>query len=395
MTARALRVLYVVGARPNFVKVAPVVAAGAEWNRAGASRGVTFEQTLVHTGQHYDAALSDVFFDQLGLPEPDVLLGVGSGSQAVQTARLLEALEPVILERRPDVVVAPGDVNSTLAAALVAAKLHVPLAHLEAGLRSGDKQMPEEINRIVADHCADVLFTTCADADENLAREGADASRVLRVGNTMIDTLVRLLPLARAREARARAAVGVPDGPLVLVTLHRPSNVDEPRQLQALVASLAQIAADVPVVFPVHPRTRVTLDALSDDGTGAVAGGGGDASGGLHVVDPLGYLEFLALMSVAAAVVTDSGGVQEETSYLGVPCVTVRTTTERPVTCTLGTNRLVDPADHGAIVAAVRDGCARSHAPASIPLWDGHASERVVAALAEWGEGQDAGLASR
>jgi UDP-N-acetylglucosamine 2-epimerase (non-hydrolysing) len=361
---RLLRVLYVVGARPNFVKVAPVVAAG-----------VAFEQTLVHTGQHYDAALSDIFFDQLGMPKPDVSLGVGSGSHAVQTARLLEALEPVILERQPDVVVVPGDVNSTLAAALVAAKLHVPLAHLEAGLRSGDRQMPEEINRIVADHCADVLFTTCDDADDNLSREGVDAGKVHLVGNTMIDTLLRLLPLARDREDEARALVGVPDGRFALATLHRPSNVDDSAQLERLLTSLAEACGDVPVVFPVHPRTRVTLDALA----------GERRPSSLRTVDPLGYMEFLALMSAASVVVTDSGGVQEETSCLGVPCVTVRTTTERPVTCTLGTNTLVRPDRHAELVSAVRRAWDTTRSPAAIPLWDGHAGERVVAALAVWG----------
>lgn len=376
MPSRSLRVLYVVGARPNFVKVAPVVAAGDAWNDTHASGGLRFDQTLVHTGQHYDAALSDVFFEQLGLPEPDVFLGVGSGSQAVQTARLLEALEPVIIEREPELVVVPGDVNSTLAAALVAAKLHVPLAHLEAGLRSGDKAMPEEINRIVTDHCSDLLFTTCADADANLAREGIATERVRPVGNTMIDTLQRLLPLARRHEAAARDLVGVPEGPLVLVTLHRPSNVDDPGQLHRLVTSLGSLAADVPVVFPVHPRTRGRLEAQGSE----------VRVPGLHVVDPLGYLEFLALMCGASAVVTDSGGVQEETSSLGIPCVTVRTSTERPVTCTLGTNRLVDPGDHEGIRSAVHEACARapSCSPAAISLWDGHAADRVIAALAEW-----------
>jgi UDP-N-acetylglucosamine 2-epimerase (non-hydrolysing) len=374
---RSLRVLYVVGARPNFVKVAPVVAAGEAWNAAALPSDLRFDQTLVHTGQHYDAALSDVFFEQLGLPEPDVFLGVGSGTQAVQTARLLEALEPVVLEHRPDLVVVPGDVNSTLAAALVAAKLHVPVAHLEAGLRSGDKEMPEELNRIVADHCADLLFTTCADADENLAREGIAGDKVILVGNTMIDTLVRLLPLAREREAAARAAVGVEDGPLVLVTLHRPSNVDDPAQLERLLGMLAAVADDVPVVFPVHPRTRATLQSLSLVGRP-----------GFRIVDPLGYLEFVALMCAAAVVVTDSGGVQEETSALGVPCVTVRTTTERPVTCALGTNRLCDPADAEGIREAVAEGRGSTCTTAQIPLWDGRAAERVIGALAEWGRGR-------
>ena len=271
-------------------------------------------------------------------------------------------------------VVVPGDVNSTLAASLVAAKLHVPLAHLEAGLRSGDRQMPEEINRIVADHCADLLFTTCDDADDNLAREGIGGAGVVQVGNTMIDTLVRLLPLAREQEAKARERVGVPGGGFVLVTLHRPSNVDDPAQLQRLLLSLADACGDVPVVFPVHPRTRVTLEALA----------GESRPSGLRAVEPLGYLDFVALMDVASVVVTDSGGVQEETSWLGTPCVTVRSTTERPVTCTLGTNRLVHPDDHPGLVTAVRQARERERTPAAIPLWDGHAGERVVAALAEW-----------
>ena len=375
--ARSLRVVYVVGTRPNVVKTAPVVAAGEAWNASAGAEDLRFEQTLVHTGQHYDALLSDVFFEQLGLREPDLFLGVGSGSQAVQTARLLEALEPVIVEREPDLVVAPGDVNSTLATALVSAKQQVPLAHLEAGLRSGDRGMPEEINRIVADHCSDLLFTTCSDADENLRHEGFETDKVHRVGNTMIDTLVRLLPRAEAREEAARRAVGVPSGPLVLATLHRPSNVDDPEQLERLLQALAAMAADVSVVFPVHPRTRAVLGSRVD----------GTHGSGLHLVEPLGYLEFVALMRVASAVVTDSGGVQEETSFLGIPCVTVRTTTERPVTCSLGTNRLVDPRDRDGIYEAVQAGCGSARRPATIPLWDGRAAERVVRTLAEWGAG--------
>ncbi len=379
-SVRRLRVLYVVGARPNFVKVAPVMAAGDAWNDEAGPHDLRFRQTLVHTGQHYDQKLSEVFFEQLGLPEPDEYLGVGSGSHAVQTGRLLQALEPVVQRYEPDLVVVPGDVNSTLAAALTAAKLNIPVAHLEAGLRSLDKTMPEEINRIVADHCADLLFTTCEDADENLSCEGIEADKVRRVGNTMIDTLLRLLPLANEREGEARLAVGVTDGPFVLVTLHRPSNVDDPKRLESLLGVLGALGGDLPVVFPVHPRTRRALEAIDNDVSG------------LHLAEPLGYLEFMALMNAASAVVTDSGGVQEETSVIGVPCVTVRTSTERPVTCRLGTNTLVDPADDAAIFAAVRTGCAAARRGADIPLWDGHAGERVIHALAEWATTLERGL---
>ncbi|HET6497168.1 MAG TPA: UDP-N-acetylglucosamine 2-epimerase (non-hydrolyzing) [Thermoleophilia bacterium] len=378
MRAR-LRVLYVVGTRPNFVKVAPVVAAGGAWNEAAAPSELHFEQALVHTGQHYDEALSAVFFDQLGLPEPDAYLGVGSGTQAMQTARLLEALEPVVVERRPDLVLVPGDVNSTMAAALVAAKLHVPVAHLEAGLRSGDREMPEEINRIVADHLSELLFTTCEDADINLAAEGIGKAGVRNVGNTMIDTLLHLLPRVREGAAAARGGVGLAaDEPFVLVTLHRPSNVDEPAQLAALCGVLAELAEEVAVVFPVHLRTRARLEAAGLAQPGA--------RGRLIYCPPLGYLDFLGLMDACAAVITDSGGVQEETTALGVPCVTVRTTTERPITVTAGTNVLVDPYDPAAVLAASRRAVERGRLdpPPQIDLWDGRAADRVVAALAEW-----------
>ena len=372
-----MRVMYVVGARPNFMKVAPVLAAAERWN-AAAGRTMRFESVLVHTGQHYDELLSGVFFQQLGLPRPDEYLGVGSGTQAVQTARLLEALEPVVCGHQPDAVLVPGDVNSTCAAALVAAKLNVPVIHLEAGLRSGDRTMPEEINRIVADHLSDLLLTTCADGDANLLREGIATDRIVNVGNTMIDSLERLRSSAEHTVGRCRSRLGIGEGPLVLATLHRPSNVDEPEQLLRLLEVLGEVSRDMPVVFPVHLRTLGRLSDLSQ--------WDGDRYPGLHLVEPLSYLDFVGLMSSAAAVLTDSGGVQEETTYLGVPCVTVRTTTERPVTVVLGTNTLVNPEDPPAIRASVRAAIAAGRVipPPRVPLWDGQAGDRVVEALARW-----------
>ena len=321
--------VHVVGARPNFVKAAPVI-------RALAAAGVA--QRVVHTGQHYDEALSGVFFAELELPEPDLNLGVGSGSHARQTAALLVALEEAFESLGPALVIDYGDVNSTLAAALVAAKLHLPQAHVEAGLRSFDMEMPEEVNRRVADALADLCFATSADAVDNLRREGVPAERIHLVGNSMIDSLEVVRP--RLDPAAARAAVGLPDAPYGVVTLHRPGNVDEPGRTRALVAGLAASAAQVPLVFPVHPRGRAALEAAGLAGVP-----------GLHLVEPLGYLAFLSLLAGAAVVVTDSGGVQEETTIFGVPCLTVRPNTERPVTITHGTNRLIEPGRAGRGVA--------------------------------------------
>ena len=359
------------------MKVAPVIAAATRWN-AHPRLEVRFECLLVHTGQHYDGLLSDVFFRQLGLPDPDEYLGVGSGSHAQQTARVLEALDPVIARRRPDAVLVPGDVNSTCAGALAAAKLNVPVVHLEAGLRSGDRSMPEEINRIVADHLSDLLLTTCADGDENLLREGIHPEKIVDIGNTMIDSLTGLRSQAEATVTMTRTRIGLGESPIVLATLHRPSNVDDPGRLSQLLELLGQVSADIPVVFPVHPRTRARLVELA---TASLL-----SRPGLHLVEPLGYLEFLGLMTAATAVVTDSGGVQEETTFLGVPCVTVRTTTERPVTVTRGTNRLVDPYDPATILDAIRDAVAAGPASSApvVPLWDGHAGDRAVEALANW-----------
>lgn len=352
------KIVYVVGARPNFVKMAPVVAALR-------ARLPEAAHVIVHTGQHYDKAMSDVFVDQLGMPQPDHLLGVGSGTHAQQTARVMERLEPILEEERPDLVIVPGDVNSTLAASLVAAKLCLPTAHLEAGLRSFDRSMPEEINRIVADEFADLLLAHSDEALENLAREGIEASRVHLVGNTMIDALVACE--TRFRSLDVAASMGLEPGGYVLVTLHRPALVDGPL-LGSVMDELERLSETAPVVFPVHPRTRVRLDGRAT----------GDR---VILLDPIGYLEFLSLEADAGAVLTDSGGVQEETSYLGVPCFTLRDSTERPVTVRLGTNTMLglDPA---AIrhVSLLRGPAERPH----ITAWDGRAAERVADVVADY-----------
>jgi UDP-N-acetylglucosamine 2-epimerase (non-hydrolysing) len=347
-------ILYVVGARPNFVKMAPVVAALRR--RLPAARHV-----IVHTGQHYDRVMSEVFIGQLGLPEPDHLLGVGSGTHAQQTGRVMERLEPVLETERPDLVIVPGDVNSTLAASLVAVKLGIATAHLEAGLRSFDRSMPEEVNRIVADEFAELLLAHSDEALVNLAREGIEASRVHLVGNTMIDSLVACEPTFRSMGVAG--SLGLTPGDYVLVTLHRPALVDGPL-LARVMDALEQLARTVPVVFPVHPRTRARLDA--EDGRRRV-----------RLLEPLGYLEFLSLEADAGAVLTDSGGVQEETSYLGVPCFTLRDTTERPVTVRLGTNTMLglDPS------AISRISLERPDRLPAIPAWDGRAAERVAATV--------------
>lgn len=359
-----MRVMHVVGARPNFMKVAPLLA---EMARAPD----LFEQTLIHTEQHYDDALSKVFFDDLGLPRPDVHLGVRSGSHAQQTARVMLAFEPVLLETRPDWVVVVGDVNSTVACALTAAKLGVRVAHVEAGLRSFDRTMPEEINRIVTDQLADLLFTTESAANENLRCEGFSEEKIVFAGNVMIDTLVRLLPKAEARWQEQHATER--EQSYILVTLHRPSNVDHPKPLQEIMLALGDLAREWRVLFPVHPRTHQRIDSL-----------GLQSGTQVELLAPLGYLDFLALMRHAALVVTDSGGVQEETTYLGVPCLTVRPNTERPVTLELGTNRLV-ASERSAIVEAAQAAlCVGSAAATCPPLWDGKAASRIAKALLDY-----------
>jgi len=343
------------------MKAAPVVAALA-------ARGLP--QVLVHTGQHYDAALSDVFFRELGLPEPDLNLGVGSGTHAAQTAAIMVALEAAFGDLRPALVVVYGDVNSTTAAALVTSKLGIPLAHVEAGLRSFDMSMPEEVNRRVTDVLSDLLFATSPEAVGHLAREGVPVERIHFVGNPMIDTL--LANLARFDPGRQRDALGLGAGPYAVATLHRPANVDDPASAGRLVAMLAAIAAGVPLVLPLHPRGRPTLEAAGlRDGPR------------LRVVEPLGYLDFLSLVRGAALVVTDSGGIQEETTILGVPCLTVRPNTERPITISHGTNRLVTPESAPAAAAAVLRG-AFEQPEEPPPLWDGRAGRRIAAVVEAW-----------
>jgi len=351
-----MRIVYVVGTRPNFVKTAPVIAA----LRARLPGG---RHAIVHTGQHYDRLMSDVFLEELGVPAPDHMLEVGSGSHAQQTARVIERLGPVLEEERPDLVIVPGDVNSTLAAALTAAKMQIPVAHIESGLRSFDRTMPEELNRIVTDQLAAQLYIHSPEANDNLHAEGIPAERIHLVGNTMIDTLVALEE--RFRAARAASRLGLEPGAYTLVTLHRPALVDGPL-LPATIERLAALAREMPVVFPVHPRTRAMMEAIDSEHPG------------LLLCEPLGYLDFLSLLADAGAVLTDSGGIQEETTYLGIPCFTLRANTERPITITAGTNTLLglDPAAIATIPSALTQRPATTPPPP--PLWDGHASERIA-----------------
>ncbi|MFM9134926.1 MAG: non-hydrolyzing UDP-N-acetylglucosamine 2-epimerase [bacterium] len=357
-----MTLLHVTGARPNFPKAAPVIAALAE-------AGV--RQRLVHTGQHYDDRLSEVFFRELSLPAPDLNLGVGSGSHGEQTAAVLVGLEQEMVLTRPEMVIVYGDVNSTLAAAVAASKLGIPVAHVEAGLRSFDRSMPEEINRIVTDRLSDLLLCTSADAVAHLAREGAPTESIHLVGNPMIDTL--LAHLHQLDAERARAALGMPEDYLV-ATLHRPGNVDDPESAAALVRVVHEAGSRLDVVLPLHPRGRAVLEAL----------GIGDHPR-VHVVEPLGYLDFMSLVRGARAVITDSGGVQEETTILGVPCLTLRPNTERPVTITHGTNRLVT---YDSVIpeldAALAPTGSAPGPPRTPPLWDGHAGERIADVIIDW-----------
>ena len=362
-----LKVINVVGARPNFMKVAPIVEAMRR-------RPAEFAPVVLHTGQHYDERMSDAFFRDLGLPEPDVHLGVGSASHAQQTAAVMQKFEPVVLEQRPDWVLVVGDVNSTLACALVCSKLGVRVAHVEAGLRSRDRTMPEEINRLVTDQLSDLLLTPSQDGDRNLLAEGIPEERIRFVGNVMIDSLFK--QLERATSSRVREELEVAGSDYAVVTLHRPSNVDEPHVLGGILSALTRISERLPVVFPIHPRTRKNLDEF----------GLTDAAGpGVQLVEPLGYLDFLRLYSGARLVLTDSGGIQEETTALGIPCLTLRENTERPVTVELGTNRVVGT-DPERIVAEAEEALTKDRQkepPRVPPLWDGRAAERILDALLE------------
>ncbi|MBK9707768.1 MAG: UDP-N-acetylglucosamine 2-epimerase (non-hydrolyzing) [Acidobacteria bacterium] len=357
-----IKVINVVGARPNFIKMAPIIAELKKKNN-------DFTQLLVHTGQHYDGAMSDSFFNDLKMPPPDINLEVGSGSHADQTARVMIAFEKVIIEHKPDWVVVVGDVNSTLACSLVAAKFPVKVAHVEAGLRSFDRGMPEEINRILTDQLSDLLLTPGGDAEENLLREGIDPERIVKVGNVMIDTLYQQIEQTDSPMMLER--FGLTPGNFVVLTLHRPSNVDDPHILSGIISAINKISESLPVIFPAHPRTTARIREF-----------GLEVSTGVRVIGPLGYLEFLGLWSKSRVVLTDSGGLQEETTALGIPCLTLRENTERPITIEQGTNRLVGT--HPVrIILAVSD-LLNSATPARqmIPeMWDGQSAKRIVNAL--------------
>jgi UDP-N-acetylglucosamine 2-epimerase (non-hydrolysing) len=354
-------ILMIAGARPNFMKIAPIAAAMRD--------EPSLSGQIVHTGQHYDRKMSDLFFEQLGIPEPALRLGVGSGTHAVQTAEVMTRLEPILLDRRPALVLVVGDVNSTVAAALVASKLGIPVAHVEAGLRSFDRTMPEEINRVVTDAISDLLFVSEPSGVANLSAEGVAPGKVHLVGNVMIDTLRHFK--AAADDLRMFERFGLTDRGYAVLTLHRPANVDDPARLESLLEPVFELAKEMPVLFPVHPRTLAGLTAL-----------GAAARPGLRLLEPLGYLEFLGLMSAARLVLTDSGGIQEETTVLGVACVTLRDNTERPITISEGTNRLGGTSLEG-IRSAIRDALASSHNGRIPELWDGRAANRIVRILAQ------------
>jgi len=363
-----LKILLIAGARPNFMKVAPIFA---EMRR----RHDEFDVKIVHTGQHYDAAMSDAFFNDLGMPEPDIYLGVGSGSHAVQTAKIMTEFEPVVISEKPDWVLVVGDVNSTIACALVATKLAIKVAHVEAGLRSRDRAMPEEINRILTDSISDLLLTTSQDADLNLAAEGIPAEKIRFVGNVMIDSLLDHLKVAKKSDIRSRLDVDNRD--YAVVTLHRPSNVDDKAVFTGIIDSLTEISEQLPIVFPVHPRTRGRIDEF---GLGSKI-----AASKISLIEPLGYLDFMCLYSGAKLVLTDSGGLQEETTVLGIPCLTLRNNTERPVTIDLGTNVLVGT-DPQKILSAAHHALT-DPTPATQkripPFWDGKAAQRICDVLSE------------
>ena len=361
-----MKIINVVGARPNFMKIAPLMEAYRAHD--------TIEPLLVHTGQHYDERMSDLFFNQLGIPKPDMNLDIGSASHAVQTAEIMKAFEPVVVEHAPDAVLVVGDVNSTIACGLVAVKLGVKLVHVEAGLRSGDRTMPEEINRLLTDSISDLLFCTEQSGVDHLRAEGVDEEKIFLVGNVMIDTLLK--NRAKADAATILDDLGLEPGAYAAMTLHRPSNVDDPVVLARLLDAIEVIQQDLPIIFPIHPRTRNNL-AASELGARV------EGMTNLRLIDPAGYLDFLKLTSSAKLVLTDSGGIQEETTILGVPCLTLRENTERPSTAEVGSNRIVGT-DTARILAAYREvigGGGRQ--PQIPPLWDGQAAQRIAALLAE------------
>jgi len=362
-----ITIVNVVGARPNFMKIAPIMAAYAE-------RGQRFRPILVHTGQHYDERMSDLFFRQLGIPQPDLNLGIGGGSHAVQTAEIMKAFEPVMQQYRPDAILVVGDVTSTIACSMVAAKLGIKVAHVEAGLRSFDRGMPEEINRVLTDAITDFYFCTEQSGLDNLAREGVDPAKVHMVGNVMIDTLLR--HRASAEESEILQTLGLVAGRYAVLTLHRPSNVDDPDVFRRILDALEEVQGDWPVIFPIHPRTRKNMES------GSLAPQV-SAMKNLRIVEPLGYLDFMKLTAHARLVLTDSGGIQEETTILGVPCLTLRENTERPITLTMGTNSLVGTSTEG-ILQGYRQVMASPLRPEEQrvpPMWDGSAARRIVEIL--------------
>jgi UDP-N-acetylglucosamine 2-epimerase (non-hydrolysing) len=373
-----LKIIHVVGARPNFMKIAPIMEEMVRYPEQ-------VQQVLVHTGQHYDDNMSGVFFKGLGIPKPDLYLGVGSGSHAEQTACIMVEFEKVVLGERPDLVVVVGDVNSTMACAIVAAKLWVPVAHVEAGLRSFDRRMPEEINRVVTDALSDYLFTTCQDANENLRQEGIPEEKIFFVGNVMIDALLK--HKERALELGVPKQYGLEAGTYAIVTLHRPSNVDKPTVLRGILEALGEIAKRLPVIFPAHPRTQ---QRIGEFGLGDLVQGpklpvtrlsSREQGSKAWLMEPLGYLEFLGLMANARLVLTDSGGIQEETTILGVPCLTLRENTERPITVAEGTNLVVGSRKERIVAEALRILEGERKVGRVPELWDGRAAERIVGVL--------------
>src|SRR5579871_1583559 len=379
-TTQRFRIFNVVGARPNMMKIAPIIA---EMRRHS-----DLHPVLVHTGQHYDFAMSQVFLQQLDLGEPDYNLQVGSGTHHSQTAQVIRTFGELVQNDRPDMIVVAGDVNSTVACALVGAKELIPVAHIESGLRSFDRQMPEEVNRVITDAIADLLFTTEQSAARNLMQEGVPSEKIFFTGNVMIDSLVTAL--AAARRSTILDQLGVRPQKYAVLTLHRPSNVDDPERLQSTLRAISEIAKDIPVIFPIHPRTAGRVSSLRIENIRDWSGTAAIGSQGIWTVPPASYLDFLCLMDSSAMMITDSGGVQEETTYLGIPCLTYRDNTERPVTITNGTNRLIgtSPAE---LVIAAKKALSEKHRNGHVPppLWDGHAAERIVRVIRNYWNSND------
>jgi UDP-N-acetylglucosamine 2-epimerase (non-hydrolysing) len=381
MSAEKIKLLVIAGARPNFMKIAPIIKAARAYNSGCRNGERLLDCRLIHTGQHYDQKMSDIFFQELGIPAPDINLGVGSGSHAAQTANIMSKFEPVCQEEKPDWVVVVGDVNSSMACTLVAAKMGIKVAHVEAGLRSFDRTMPEEINRLVTDALADLLLTPSADGNENLRCEGVSGSKILLVGNVMIDAVVA--NLEKARSKGTLNALGLKKKNFVYVTLHRPSNVDERRGLTTIMTELKRLSERLPVVFPMHPRTHKMCAQFGISLSGTA---------GLRVIDPVGYHDSLSLTENARLVLTDSGGLQEESTFFRTPCLTLRPNTERPITVSLGSNKLTSPERLAADLAQVLD---REPEFGQIPpLWDGRAAERILNAILAWTRGGGAGVGS-